>query len=136
MNFDLSANGYNLCIVNTGGNHADLTDDYASVPKEMKEVAAYFGKDVLREVDEEELIAAIPALREKAGDRAILRALHFFRENRRVAAQKAALRAGDLDGFFAGVLASGRSFVLLPAERVHHEESQRAGTVACTLPCG
>ena len=109
MNFDLSANGYNLCIVNTGGNHADLTDDYASVPKEMKEVAAYFGKDVLREVDEEELIAAIPALREKAGDRAILRALHFFRENRRVAAQKAALRAGDLDGFFAGVLASGRS---------------------------
>ena len=109
INFDLSANGYNLCIVNTGGNHADLTDDYASVPKEMKEVAAYFGKDVLREVDEEELIAAIPALREKAGDRAILRALHFFRENRRVAAQKAALRAGDLDGFFAGVLASGRS---------------------------
>ena len=107
--FDLSAAGYNLCIVNTGGNHADLTGDYASVPAEMKSVAAYFGTEVLRDTDENAVLAAIPALREKVGDRAILRALHFFAENRRVAAQKAALKAGDLDTFLANVIASGRS---------------------------
>ncbi|MBO7176951.1 MAG: galactokinase [Clostridia bacterium] len=107
--FDITAQGYNLCIVNTGGNHADLGDDYASVPAEMKAVAAYFSKEVLRDTDEEAVIAAIPALREKVGDRAILRALHFFAENKRVAAQKEALEHNDLDGFFAGVLASGRS---------------------------
>ena len=109
ISFDMTAAGYNLCIVNTGGNHADLTDDYASVPSEMKAVAAHFGKAVLREVDEADVIAAIPALREKVGDRAIMRALHFFEENRRVAKQKAALESGDLDTFFENVKASGRS---------------------------
>ncbi len=109
VDFDITEKGYNLCIVNTGGNHADLTDDYASVPKEMKAVAAHFGCSVLREVDEDKFIAEIPALREKVGDRAILRALHFFGENKRVAKQKAALAAGDLQGFFAEVLASGKS---------------------------
>ena len=109
ISFDITAAGYNLCIVNTGGNHADLTDDYASVPAEMKAVAAYFGKEVLREVDECDVIAAIPALRESVGDRAIMRALHFFEENRRVAKQKAALESGDLDAFFENVKASGRS---------------------------
>ncbi len=109
VDFDISAAGYNLCIVNTGGNHADLTDDYASVPAEMKAVAAHFGKAVLREVDEVALIAAIPALRESVGDRAVLRALHFFAENKRVAKQREALMGGDLDAFFAEVLASGKS---------------------------
>ena len=109
IDFDITAAGYNLCIINTGGNHADLTDDYAAIPAEMKSVAAHFGKAVLRDVHEEEVIAAIPALREKLGDRAILRALHFFEENRRVAAQKAALQKGDLEAFFENVLASGRS---------------------------
>ncbi len=109
LNFDLSAHGYNLCIVNTGGNHADLTDDYASVPAEMKSVAAHFGKDVLREVSRDELMSAIPALREKVGDRAVLRALHFMNENERVAKQKAALLAGDLDAYFALVKESGKS---------------------------
>lgn len=109
LDFDITAAGYNLCIVNTGGNHADLTPDYAAVPAEMKAVAAALGKTVLRETDEEAVIAAIPTLRESVGDRAILRALHFFAENRRVAGQKAALKAGDIEGFFAGVLASGRS---------------------------
>ena len=109
LDFDLSAHGYNLCIVNTGGNHADLTDDYASVPAEMKSVAAYFGKKVLRQVEMNELVAAIPVLREKVGDRAILRALHFINENARVKSQTAALKAGDLDGFLSGVIASGRS---------------------------
>ena len=109
IDFDITAAGYNLCIVNTGGNHADLTDDYASVPAEMKSIAAHFGKEVLRETDEQAVIAAIPTLREKFGDRAILRAMHFFAENKRVAKQKAALEAGDLDAFFENVKASGRS---------------------------
>ena len=118
--FDMTAAGYHLCIVNTGGNHADLTDDYAAVPAEMKAVAAHFGKSVLREVTAEQVISAIPALRETVGDRAILRALHFLSENDRVAAQKAALEtaiaASDVatrdtavDKYFEGVLASGRS---------------------------
>ncbi|MBE6549157.1 MAG: galactokinase [Ruminococcaceae bacterium] len=109
VDLDISAKGYNLCIVNTGGNHADLTDDYASVPSEMKAVAAHFGKSVLRELDENELVREIPVLREKLGDRAILRALHFFNENKRVAKQKAALMEGDIDAFFSEVIASGRS---------------------------
>ena len=118
--FDMTAAGYHLCIVNTGGNHADLTDDYAAVPAEMKAVAAYFGRPVLREVEESAVMAAIPALREEVGDRAILRALHFFAENRRVKAQKAALEsaivAADpseaesaLRAFFSHVRESGRS---------------------------
>jgi len=100
---------YKLCIVNTGGNHADLTDDYASVPAEMKAVASYFGKPYLREVEEEDVLDNIAALREKFGDRAILRALHFFAENRRVALQKHSLLEGDIHGFFEQVLESGRS---------------------------
>ena len=109
LDFDFSAAGYNLCIVNTGGNHADLTDDYASVPTEMKAVAKFLGKEVLRETDEAAVIAAIPALRAAVGDRAILRALHFFAENKRVKTMTEALRNGDTSAFFAGVLASGRS---------------------------
>ena len=109
IGFDLSDAGYKLCIVNTGGNHADLTADYASVPAEMKALAAHFGKSVLREVDEEDVIQAIPELRKKVGDRAILRALHFYAENKRVAAQKAALENNDLDAFLENVRASGRS---------------------------
>ena len=109
VDFDITEQGYNLCIVNTGGNHADLTADYASVPAEMKAVAAHFGKAVLREIEESALIEAIPALRETVGDRAVLRALHFMNENKRVAKQKDALTRGDLDGFFSEVLASGRS---------------------------
>ncbi len=109
VDFDLTEAGYCLCIVNTGGNHADLTPDYAAVPAEMKAVAAELGATVLRETDRERLIASIPALREKLGDRAILRALHFFAENDRVAAQKAALKSGDLVKYFEGVRASGQS---------------------------
>lgn len=109
IDFDLSAEGYRLCIVNTGGNHADLTDDYASVPAEMRSIAAYFGKTVLREVKEEDVVASVPLLRERVGDRAVLRALHFYAENRRVAKQKAALTNGDPKTFFEEVITSGRS---------------------------
>lgn len=109
MDFDLGKAGYALCIVNTGGNHADLNEDYASVPAEMKAVAAVLGVSVLRETNEENLIANIAKVRETCGDRALMRAMHFFAENRRVAAQVEALRDGDMDGFKAGVVASGNS---------------------------
>ena len=109
MDFDLTAAGYNLCIVDTGGNHADLTDDYASIPYEMKSVAKFFGKEVLREVDECDVYANISALRVAVGDRAILRAIHYFGENKRVAMQKDALNSGNLNKYFEIVKASGRS---------------------------
>lgn len=98
--FDFAAAGYNLCITDTKGSHSDLTDDYVGVPAEMKSVAACFGKDVLREVDEKEFFKAIPSLREKCSDRAILRAIHFFGENNRAVAEADALDRGDLECFF------------------------------------
>lgn len=109
MDFDLTKAGYNLCIVDTGGNHADLTDDYASIPFEMKSVAKFFGKDVLREVDPSFVYSNIAALRAVCGDRAILRAIHFFRENDRVKSQKEFLDEGNLDAYFGLVKESGRS---------------------------
>ena len=99
--FDFAAAGYSLCITDTKGSHSDLTDDYVAVPGEMKSVAACFGKEVLREVDEKEFFAAIPALREKCSDRAILRAMHFFKENDRAVAEADALDRGDTERFFA-----------------------------------
>ncbi len=107
--FSLSEAGYALCITNTGGNHADLTPDYAAVPAEMKAVAAYFGKEVLCGITEAEILTNIPVLRKATGDRAIMRALHFVRENGRVEAAKAALLEKDVPGFFAAVSESGRS---------------------------
>lgn len=109
LDFDLTSEGYSLCIVNTGGNHADLNEDYASVPAEMKSVAALLGKKVLRGTTHEELIAHARKIRSTCGDRALLRAFHFIAENERVDSQVSALKAGDLDGFFAGVTASGSS---------------------------
>ena len=109
LDFDLGKAGYCLCIVNTGGNHADLNDDYASVPAEMKAVAACFGKPVLRGITYDEVLAKLPELRETVGDRAIMRALHFIEENERVAGQKKDLIDGNFEGFLGGVLASGDS---------------------------
>ncbi len=109
IDFSLTERGFMLCIVNTGGNHADLNADYASVPAEMRAVASYFGREVLRGITETELVANAPVLRRTVGDRALLRALHFVRENARVLHTAAALRAGDVDTFLADVLASGRS---------------------------
>ena len=109
VEFDLTSAGYALCIVNTGGNHADLNEDYASVPAEMKSVAAHFGYAVLRQMTREQLLGDIKSLRQNVGDRAVLRALHFFDENERVEAQSKALKSGDIDTFFEYVLKSGRS---------------------------
>ena len=99
--FDFEGAGYRLCITDTKGSHSDLTDDYSAVPREMKSVAAYFGKEVLREVEEEAFQKAIPDLRGHCSDRAILRALHFFEENRRAILEAEALEKGDFTGFLS-----------------------------------
>ena len=91
VNFDLNKEGYSLCIVDTKGSHADLTDDYASIPYEMKEVAAAMGKNLLGEINSEEFFNEIPVLSKKVSSRAILRAIHFFNENRRVQVESKAL---------------------------------------------
>ena len=109
LDFDLSEAGYSLCITNTGGNHADLNEDYASVPSEMKAIAAEFDRPVLRGLTRDDILARAATLREKHGDRALLRAFHFLGENERVQGQAACLRNGDLAGFLRGVHESGRS---------------------------
>ena len=107
--YDFSRSGHALCIVDTGSSHDDLTEEYAAVPREMGAVAEYFGKRFLREVPEAEFRGAIPALRERCGDRAVLRAMHFYDDDRRAAEEAEALNAGAFDRFLALVNASGRS---------------------------
>ncbi len=109
VDVDFAAYDHSLCITDTKGSHADLTDEYAAVPAEMKQVAGYFGKEVLREVDEKEFYAKIPQLRERFGDRPVLRAIHFFAENQRVEQQVAALKDGAFDTFLKLIQASGDS---------------------------
>jgi len=99
---------YALCVVTTGDSHADLTEDYAAIPSEMKAIAAYFGKADLRAVDADEFYSAIGELR-RISDRAVLRALHFFNENERVARQAEALDGRDIEDFMRLVTESGRS---------------------------
>ena len=100
---------FSLCIVSTGGSHADLTDDFAAVPAEMKSVAAHFNKKLLCEISRDELVGEINELRAEVGDRAILRALHFFDENCRVDEAARALKENNADEFLRLVIASGRS---------------------------
>ena len=107
--FDFGACGHALCIIDSGADHADLTDEYAAVPGEMKAVAAFLGKEVLTEIDEAAFFAAIPEIRKACGDRAVMRAIHFYQENARVPQQVAALRAGDFDKFLDLVKQSGYS---------------------------
>ena len=107
--FDFASCGHALCIIDSGADHADLTDEYAAVPGEMKAVAAFLGKEVLTEIDEADFFAAIPEIRKACGDRAVMRAIHFYQENARVPQQVAALRAGDFDKFLSLVKQSGYS---------------------------
>ena len=99
--FDFAKAGYCLCVTDTKGSHAGLTDDYVAIPAEMKSVAAVFGKEYLRDVDEQAFWNSIPQLHGKCSDRAIMRAAHFFGENRRAVEEAEALHAGDLERFFA-----------------------------------
>ena len=123
-----------LCIVDTKGSHQDLTPDYAQIPADMKEVAAYFGKSVLREVDENEFFAQIPALRAKLGDRPVLRAMHFFGDNARVAAQVAALREGKFEEFLKMVSQSGdSSFKYLQNVYTNRDVQNQAVSIALAV---
>ena len=106
---DFGASGYGLFIVDSGADHADLTADYAAIPAELEQVCRVFGAEVLRQVDETEFYRRLPAVRAAAGDRAALRAIHVFDENRRAAAEAEALRKGDFPAFLALVNASGAS---------------------------
>ena len=109
IEFSLGKHGYALCIVNTGGSHSNLNDDYAAVPAEMKAVAKALGGKVLRGISKEELVKIMPALRRTVGDRAVMRAMHFLSENERVEAAKSALLAGNIEEFFGAIVASGNS---------------------------
>ena len=138
LELDLAALGYALCIIDSGADHADLTDEYAAIPREMKAVAAVFGKSVLREVDEDAFFARLGEVRAAAGDRAALRAMHFFADNRRVAEQVAALRSGDFDAFLRLVNESGRSSWLylqnvVPTGATVHQELAAALALAAKL---
>lgn len=109
IDFDLDKHGYSLCVTDTKGSHADLTPDYAAIPEEMKKVANYFGKEVLREVSQEEILSNIAALRERTGDRAVLRAIHFVCENERVQKEVRALQEDKFQEFLRLVKESGDS---------------------------
>lgn len=107
--FDFASCGHALCIIDSQASHADLTDEYAAIPGEIKKVAAHFGKEVLSQIDEADFYAAIPALRKECGDRAVMRAIHFYAENARVPQQVAALKDGDFDTFLKLIKESGHS---------------------------
>lgn len=107
--FDFSACGHALCIIDSGANHADLTEEYAAIPAELSAVCAVFGKKVLRDVPEADFYARLPQVRANAGDRAALRAIHVYNDNRLVCAEVAALQKGDFDAFLSCVNQSGIS---------------------------
>ena len=112
VEYDFTRSGHALCIVDTGSCHADLTDDYADITREMGAVAAHFGKKFLRDVDEGAFRAALPQLRQECGDRAVLRTMHFFEEDCRAEQEAQALEQGDFAAFLALVDQSGLSSAL------------------------
>ena len=109
VEFDFASCGHSLCIVDTRADHADLTDDYAAIRREMEAVAGYFGKSCLREITEADVLANVAGIKEKLGERPLLRAIHFFEDNKRVEKEAEALRNGDFDTFKAMTIASGYS---------------------------
>lgn len=109
VNFDLAAHGYALCVVNTGGNHANLTQDYADITIECRNISNYFGKGFLREVNPVDFYENIAALRKEYGDRAVLRAIHFFNEDERAEKEKDALKKDDFAEFLRLINESGNS---------------------------
>ena len=138
LDFDFASCGHALCIVNSGADHADLTDEYAAIPREMKAVCAVFGKEHLREVDEDAFYARLREVRAAAGDRAALRAMHFFEDNRRVALQVEALKAKDFSRFLDLVNESGRSSWLylqnvVPTGSTRHQELALSLALAARL---
>ncbi len=134
VDYDFSASGHSLCMINLHSDHADLTAEYAAIPAELGAVSAHFGKKYLREVDENEFYAAIPELRREAGDRAVLRAMHIYSDNRRVEQIVEALGANDFDRFLSLVRESGRSsWVYLQNVTVRGSSREQAAAVALAL---
>lgn len=132
IDFDFAKSGHALCIIDSGADHSDLTDAYAAIPREMKSVAAFFGQEVLRDVEEESFYANLSAVRKACGDRAILRAIHFFEENKRVQKQISALKNNDFKAFLHLVTESGKSSWML-LQNVVPESTQQDIAVALTL---
>lgn len=138
LDFDFSAAGHALCILDVGADHAGMSGEYAAVPGELNALSALFGKSVLREIPEEEFFAKLPEIRYRVPDRAILRAVHFYQENRRVRKQAAALRQNDFDTFLRLVNESGRSSWMyvqnvIPAGAVEHQDMAVALALCDTL---
>lgn len=125
--FDFASCGHALCIIDSGADHADLTDEYAAIPGECKAIASYMGKEVLTEIDEADFYAKIPELRKECGDRAVMRAIHFYQENARVPKQVAALEQGDFETFLKLIKESGYSSYMylqnvIPAGYKEHQD--------------
>ena len=134
VEFDFDKQGYSLCITDTKGSHADLTSDYAAVPAEMKQVAAYFGKDYLCEITKEDLLSNIKEIRKQTNDRAVLRALHFFEENERAQQEVNALQSGNFQSFLNTVRASGdSSFKYLQNVYTNHDVAHQNVSVALAV---
>ena len=138
LEYDFAASGYALCIIDSGADHADLTDEYAAIPGELKALCALFGKEVLRQIPEETFYEALPTIRHQVPDRAILRAIHFYNENKRVLAQVEALKQNDLQTFLRLVTESGRSSWMYlqnisPAGAVEHQDVAVALALCDTL---
>ncbi|MGN0621195.1 MAG: galactokinase, partial [Porcipelethomonas sp.] len=113
FSYNFEKSGYCLCVTDTKGSHANLTDDYVAVRSEMENIAAQFGKSVLRDVDENEFYSSIPQLRKKCSDRAVMRAAHFFAESKRAVLEANALSEGNMENFLALVRKSGESSATL-----------------------
>ena len=138
LDFNFEKAGHALCIIDSGADHADLTDEYAAIPGELKEVCRFFGKEVLREIPEADFFAALPELRHRVPDRAILRAIHFYQENKRVQLQAQALRDGDFETVLRLVSESGRSSWMYlqnitPAGATEHQDVAVALALCDTL---
>ncbi|MGN0418709.1 galactokinase [Anaerostipes faecalis] len=134
VDVDFEAYGHSLCIVDTKGSHADLTDDYAAIPEEMKKVANFFDEDVLRKVDKNEFYLNLPKIREILGDRAVLRAMHLFEENKRVDEQVKALEDGDFETFKKLIKASGdSSFKYLQNVYSNHELQNQSMSIGLAI---
>ena len=141
LDFDFAAAGHALCIIDCGADHANLTGEYAAIPGELKQLCSLFGKAVLRDIPETDFFAALPEIRHQVCDRAILRAIHFYQENSRVAEQVKALKAGDFSRFLTIVKESGRSSWMYlqnitPAGETQHQDMALALALCDTLLAG
>ncbi len=138
VHFDFSACGYALCIIDSKASHADLTDEYAAVPKDMKSIAGFFGQTVLRNVPEEAFLKAILTLRQRFGDRAVMRAIHFYGDNARVGQQVKALQEGNFEAFLRLIKESGESSWMylqnvIPAGYIAHQDMGIVLAMCCKL---